>query len=95
VDLNLQSILVVVPLYAEAATEPVVGCLLRGICFRWCLVVMEVLVADAQVGDDSPISVSIVAEAIAVEAHALADEGCLWLVVALLALLFLVRSAAA
>jgi hypothetical protein len=93
VDLFLQSILVVASFCIEAATRPAVSCLPRDICYRWCLVVTWVVVADAQVGDDTAVSAFAVAEA--TTAKALADKGCLWFAVAPLALLFLARSTAA
>jgi hypothetical protein len=89
VDLNLQSILVVVPLYIDVATEPTTSCLPMDICCRWCLGVTEVVVADARVGDDTVVLVFAMAEALAV---APAKKGCLWLAAASLALPFLTRS---
>jgi hypothetical protein len=44
VDLNVQSTLVVPLLYTEAAIEPVVSCMLRGISCLWCLVITDVVV---------------------------------------------------
>jgi hypothetical protein len=84
---------VVVVLCIEAAMESHVSCLPRNICYRWCLVVTEVVVTDAQVGDDASVSAFAMAEAIVAEALALAlaNEGYLWIVAALLALLFLAR----
>jgi hypothetical protein len=46
-DTNLQSILVVALLCIEAATEPIVSYLPKDICYQWCLVIMEVVVAVA------------------------------------------------
>jgi hypothetical protein len=76
-DLNLQSILVVVPLCIGMTMEPTLSCLPRHICCRWCLVVMEVVVAVAQAGDDAKVVV----------AKALIGDGYLWLAAALLFLL--------
>jgi hypothetical protein len=91
VDLNLQSILVVVSLCIEAAMEPIVCFLPRDICCRWVLVKMEVVVAVAQVGDDATVSIFVEVKAVVMEALALAlaSKGCLFLVLALLTLLFL------
>jgi hypothetical protein len=80
------------PICAEVFMEPNAGCLLKGICCQWCLVIMKVIVADAQVGDDALILASVAVKAVAAEALALVGEGCLWLVVAPSALPCLARS---
>jgi hypothetical protein len=90
VDLSLQSTLVEVLLCIEAGMGPTAGHRPMNICCRWCLVVVKVVVV-ACTGDDVMGMVFAGAEPVAVEALALAGEGCLWLAASLLALLFLAR----
>jgi hypothetical protein len=74
VDLNLQSILVVVLLCIETATETIVSCLPRDICCRWCLVITDVVVAVAQADDDAVVSIFDETKVVTVEALARKDN---------------------
>jgi hypothetical protein len=84
-----------VALYIEAIMEPAASHQPTSICYRWCLVMMEAVIAVAHTGTDVALLVYAMAKAIAAETLALVGEGYIWLGAAMLALLFFYRSVAA
>jgi hypothetical protein len=83
--------------YIGAAMGLAVNCQPGGTCYQCCLVFASVVASTTVVASSGVVEALVVdvdvVEALVLGVHALASEGFLLLVVALIGLLFLVRSA--